>query len=242
MSDPQQSGKSAGEEGSGQDQAKPQHQGESGEGATQPAGTSAAPETEVRASHSEQPQSGTEQAQATAERPRADAEAARAGIEQTEARQAETGSTDVTGTSETQRRARWQGLLIGVGGGALVGLIVVLALGAFVWPGFLSGPGKPDGKASAATAALASKNADELEKVSCHGPDGKSTAQIPAQAMQMIQSVKPAGPTQQLLDTEAVAPVDITLSAQGQTQNVPAEVVLGVTKGQWCLKGISQRQ
>jgi hypothetical protein len=45
-----------------------------------------------------------------------------------------------------------------------------------------------------------------------------------------------------LLDTQAQAPVDLTLSAQGQTQDLPAAVVLGVTNGEWCMNGISQQQ
>ena len=43
------------------------------------------------------------------------------------------------------------------------------------------------------------------------------------------------------LDTQARAPVDLVLSAQGQVQQLPADLVLGVSDGRWCMTGISQR-
>jgi hypothetical protein len=137
-----------------------------------------------------------------------------------------------------------KGLLAGVLGGVGV-LIVVVLLAAFVWPGFatgLFGPGQPDDKASEASAALGSKDPAKIEEVSCKGPDGKSTKQIPPQALQMVQQAKQTGPVQLTLDTEAQAPMELTLSAQGQTQPLPINAVLGVTNNEWCLKGISQRQ
>jgi hypothetical protein len=131
-------------------------------------------------------------------------------------------------------------LILGLGAAAVV---VVLVLAAFVWPGILAGPGKPDATAAEAAAALASKDPGRLDKVSCHGPDGKPTAQaFPPQALQLIQSARPAGPPRLTLDTQAVVPVDLTLGAEGRTQNLPADVVLGVTHGKWCMNGISQRQ
>ncbi|NMH99499.1 hypothetical protein [Pseudonocardia acidicola] len=152
----------------------------------------------------------------------------------------ETEDTQAQGAPDAPQKAGKKGLLLGLGVGAVV--VVALVLTAFVWPGFLAGPGKPDGKAAEAVAALASKDPGQLEKVSCHGPDGKATTQMPAQALQLIQAAKQTGPPQLLLDTQAVAPVDLTLSAQGQTQNLQADVVLGVTNGEWCMNGISQRQ
>ncbi|HTF52675.1 MAG TPA: hypothetical protein VK735_34950 [Pseudonocardia sp.] len=149
--------------------------------------------------------------------------------------------TQAQGAPVARQKKSKKGLLLGLGGGALV-VIVVLVLAAFVWPGCLVGPGKPDDKAAEAVAALASKNPGELEKVSCHGPDGKPTAQMPPQALQLIQAAKQTGPPHLLLDTQARVPVDLTLSAQGQTQDLPVDVVLGVTDGEWCMNGISQRQ
>ena len=133
-----------------------------------------------------------------------------------------------------------KGLLLGLGAAAVV---VVLVLAAFVWPGFLAGPGKPDQKAAEAAAALASKDPGQLDKVSCHGPDGKPTAQaFPPQALQLIQSATSAGPPRLTLDTQALAPIDLTLGAQGRTEKLPADLLLGVTHGQWCMNGITQRQ
>jgi hypothetical protein len=122
-------------------------------------------------------------------------------------------------------------------------VLIVMALGAYVWPGVLTGPGKPDGKAAEAAAALGSKNAAALDKITCHGPDGKPSSQmIPPQALQLIQGVTQTGPPQLSLDTQALAPVDLTLSAQGQTQKLPAALALAVSNGQWCMNGLAQRQ
>jgi hypothetical protein len=62
------------------------------------------------------------------------------------------------------------------------------------------------------------------------------------QVLQLIQATKQTGPPHLSLDTQALAPVEFTLSAQGQTQSVAADVVLAVTNGAWCMDGISQRQ
>jgi hypothetical protein len=139
------------------------------------------------------------------------------------------------------KKGRKKGLVIGLGSAAGV-VIVALVLAAFVWPGFLAGPGKPDAKAQQVVTALGSKNPGEVEKISCHSPDGKSSNQIPPQALSLIQSVKQTGPAHLSLDTEAQVPIDLTLNAQGKTQTAPANAVLGVTDGDWCMKGLSQRQ
>lgn len=139
------------------------------------------------------------------------------------------------------KKGRKKGLVLGLGSAAVV-VIVALGLAAFVWPGFLAGPGKPDAKAEQVVSALSSKNPGELEQISCHGPDGKSLNQIPPEALSMIQSVKQTGPAQLSLDTEAQFPIDLTVNAQGKTQNAPADAVLGVTDGDWCMKGLAQRQ
>lgn len=188
-------------------------------------------------------QPAPEPPQADAEHPGADA--GHAGTEaehaDTEVEHTGTEDTQAQGASTAQPNATRKSLLIGLGGGALV-VVVVLAIAAFVWPACLIGPGKPDGKAAEAVAALASKNPGDLEKVACHGPDGKAVAQLPPQALQLIQTAKQAGPPHLLLDTQARAPVDLTLSALGQTRDIPIDVVLGVTKGEWCMNGIAERQ
>jgi hypothetical protein len=132
-------------------------------------------------------------------------------------------------------------LLVGFGVGVLAS-VVVLVLAAFVWPGFHSGPGKPDNKAAEVVTALSSKDPAQVDKVSCHAPDGKSAGQMAPQVLQLIQAAKQTGPPHLSLDTQALAPVQFTLSAQGQTQNVAVDVVLAVTNGAWCMDGISQRQ
>ena len=142
--------------------------------------------------------------------------------------------------SGSQSKKGNRGLFIGLSAAALV--IVVLVLAAFVWPGFLAGPGKPDAKATEAAAALGSKDAGQLDKVACHGPDGKSSGQLPPQVLQLIQSATQTGPPVLTLDTQARVPVDLTLSAQGQTQKIPVDLVLGVTNRAWCMDGIAQRQ
>ena len=144
---------------------------------------------------------------------------------------------DVNTPEKTSRK----GLLLGIGGGVLVGAIIALLVTGLLYPAFLIAPGKPDGTVQTATAALASKNPQELEKVSCKAPDGTPTRQIPAEALQLIQSATETGPPQLALDTEASAPVDLQISAQGQTQTLPATLVLGVTDGDWCMKGLSDR-
>jgi hypothetical protein len=122
---------------------------------------------------------------------------------------------------------------------AVIGVLVLLA--AFVWPNF-AGPGKPDDKANQAVAALASKDSAKINEVSCKRSDGKPAAQIPPELLQFVQKVDPAGPPNMTLDTEARQPVNMTLTAQGQTQTLPVEVVLGVNDGSWCMNGIAERQ
>lgn len=139
-----------------------------------------------------------------------------------------------------RQKASKRDVLLGAAGG-VVATLVVLALAAYVWPGFLAGPAKPDDQAAAAVAALASKDAGQLERISCHGPDGKPVAQMPPQALALIQAAKQTGPPQLVLDTQAGAPISLTPSLQGQTQTLPVELVLAVTNGQWCLDGISQQ-
>ena len=150
-------------------------------------------------------------------------------------------TTDVQGTPAAPQKDK-KTLLLGLASGAL-GLIVGLALGAFAVPALLSGPGKPAGEASKAVAALASKNPSQVGKVYCHGPNGKpAVQQIPPRDLQLIQSVKQAGPLQQPLDTEAQVPVTLTVSNQGKPQSLTADMVLGVTNGEWCMKGLAQPQ
>lgn len=234
MTEPHQPKQSAGEEGSGQDEALAQSQGKAGEGDTQQAPSAETQHTQTENTKAEKADGENTQGE------KSEAESTK--VETGTAEKADAENTDVEGLPAAKQKGSKKGLLLGIGGGAVVVAIVALALAAFVWPGFLAGPGKPDGKASEATAALASKNAGEVEKVSCHGPDGKVTTQIPQQDLQLIQSAKSAGPPHLALDTEALVPVDLTLSAQGKTQTAPVDVVLGVTNNKWCMRGISQRQ
>ena len=140
------------------------------------------------------------------------------------------------------KRELRKGLAFGTAGGLVLGAIVALLLGAFVYPGYLGGPGSPDDTANQVVTALAAKDAPGLEQLSCKGPDGNSVAQLSPQVLQLIGSVRPSGPTTTVIDTEARTPVDLTLSYQGQTQTLPSEIVLGQAQGSWCLKGLAQRQ
>jgi hypothetical protein len=140
------------------------------------------------------------------------------------------------------RKELRKGFAFGTIGGLLVGAIVALLLGALVWPGYLLGPGNPDDTANQITSALSAKDGPTLDRLSCKGADGRSVTQLSGQVLQYITKVAPAGPTTRLLDTEARTPVDVTLSVQGQTQTLPSELVLGESKGDWCLKGLAQRQ
>ena len=134
-----------------------------------------------------------------------------------------------------------KGLLIGLGGGLLVGLVVSMVLGALIWPGYLLGPGSPNDVAAKATSALSTKDVNALNAVTCQGPDGP-TSQIPPRALQLITQATQPGPPRQTLDTEARAPLDLVISQQGQTQQLPSDMVLGVNNGSWCLAGLAQRQ
>lgn len=155
----------------------------------------------------------------------------------------EPGDTDADeDTPATGPNRNRKGLLIGLGSGALVGLVIGLAFAGLAKPTFLVGPGKPDGKSFEVTTALASKDAGGIAKATCQGPDGQLSQQLPPQAVQLIKSAKPTGPPRLSLDTEAVTPVDLTITEQGQTQTVPVDIVFGVTHGGWCMKGIEQRQ
>jgi hypothetical protein len=140
------------------------------------------------------------------------------------------------------RKELRKGFAFGTIGGLLIGAIVALLLGALVWPGYLLGPGNPDDAANQITSALSAKDGPTLDRLSCKGADGRSVTQLSGQVLQYITKVAPAGPTTTLIDTEARTPVDVTLSVQGQTQTLPSELVLGESKGDWCLKGLAQRQ
>lgn len=135
-----------------------------------------------------------------------------------------------------------KGLFVGLGGGLLVGAVAGLAFAGLVKPDFLVGPGKPDDTASAVTTALAGKDASGLAASSCRSPDGTLAPQLPQQALQLIQGAEQSEPPRRSLDSEALIPVNLTLSVQGQTQTVPIDVVLGVTDGKWCMKGIADQQ
>ena len=112
---------------------------------------------------------------------------------------------------------------------------------ALLVPGWAINPGSPDSVAEQATAALAAKDPAQLDAVSCRNQQGVPTNPFPPDALALIQQATPAGPPTLELDTQARAPVDLVLSAQGQTQQLPADIVMGVTDGQWCMAGISQR-
>ncbi len=140
------------------------------------------------------------------------------------------------------KREMRKGFAFGAAGGIVIGAIVALLLGALVWPGYLLGPGDPQDTANQVTQALSAKDAGALDALSCKGPNGQPVTQLSPQVLQYITKVAPAGPTTTLIDTEARTPIDLTLSVQGQTQTLPSELVLGETKGDWCLKGLAQRQ
>ncbi|MEJ2865610.1 hypothetical protein [Actinomycetospora flava] len=119
--------------------------------------------------------------------------------------------------------------------------VVALAVTALLIPGWAIRPGSPDRVAEQATAALAAKDPAQLDAVSCRNQQGASANPFPPDALGLIQQATPAGPPILELDTQARAPVDLVLSAQGQSQQLPADIVLGVTDGKWCMAGISQR-
>ncbi|MEJ2866959.1 hypothetical protein WCD74_04225 [Actinomycetospora sp. OC33-EN08] len=135
-----------------------------------------------------------------------------------------------------------KGLAFGAAGGLVLGAIVALLLGAFVYPGYLGGPGSPEDTANQAVTALTAKDAPTLDQLSCRGPDGAPVSALSPQVLQLVASVRPTGPTTTVIDTEARTPVDLTLTFQGQSQTLPSEVVLGQTGGSWCVKGLAQRQ
>lgn len=152
------------------------------------------------------------------------------------------GASADTSSEQASGRTGLKGVLAGLGAGLVVGAVAGLAFAGLAKPDALVGPGEPDDTAGAVTAALAGKDATGLADNSCRSRDGQLAPQLPPEALQLIQTAKPAGPSQRTLDSEALAPVDLTLSAQGQTQTLPVDVVLGVTGGEWCMKGITQRQ
>ncbi|MDD7916661.1 hypothetical protein [Actinomycetospora callitridis] len=136
---------------------------------------------------------------------------------------------------------RPMGLVIALGAVAAIA-VVALAVTALLYPGFLVNPGSPDDRAAEITTALATKDGAALDAASCRTPSGQPLNPLTPDALTLIQSAVPAGPAQLMLDTQARAPIDLTLSAQGQTQTLPADLVLGVTDGEWCMTGLTQRQ
>jgi hypothetical protein len=136
---------------------------------------------------------------------------------------------------------RPMGLVIALGAVAAIA-VVALAVTALLYPGFLVNPGSPDDRAAQITTALATKDGAALDAASCRTPNGQPLNPLTPDALTLIESAVPAGPAQLMLDTQARAPIDLTLSAQGQTQTLPADLVLGVTDGEWCMTGLTQRQ
>ena len=143
---------------------------------------------------------------------------------------------------QAYKRELRKGLFFGLAGGLVVGAIVALLLGAFVYPGYLSGPGSPNDTSDEIVAALVAKDAPALDRLSCRAPDGSPVSQLSPQVLQLISAVRSSGPTTAFIDTEARTPVDLTLTAQGQTQTLPSEIVIGQANGDWCLKGLAQQQ
>jgi hypothetical protein len=138
------------------------------------------------------------------------------------------------------RRPGWS-MVVALGAVAAVA-VVALAVTAFLAPGWVVNPGSPDDTATRATTALATKDAGGLDAVSCRNQQGRSTNPFPPDALPLVQTATPSGPPHLELDTQAVAPVDLVLSAPGRTQTLPADLVLAVTDGHWCMAGVSQRQ
>jgi hypothetical protein len=143
-------------------------------------------------------------------------------------------------TDTDARRPGW-GLVVALGAVAAVA-VVALTVTAFLAPGWVVNPGSPDDTATRATTALATKDAGGLDAVSCRNQQGRSTNPFPPDALPLVQTATPSGPPHLELDTQAVAPVDLVLSAPGRTQTLPADLVLAVTDGHWCMAGVSQRQ
>ena len=186
-----------------------------------------AAETGSDEQQTEEVSSGSEQ---TSEQPAASAEqSAGATAQEDGEKPAKKGKTKVLGA------------LLGVTSTLLVAVVAIALVALFVYPGY-AGPGDPDKTAQSTATALASKDPAQLEQVSCKSPEGKPTTQIPPQAMQMIAAAQSTAPPQVVLDTEAHAPMNLTLSAQGQTQTLPSIAVLGVSHHEWCLKGLAQQQ
>jgi hypothetical protein len=148
---------------------------------------------------------------------------------------------DLTEDDEDEPAGRPMGLVIALGAVAAIA-VVALAVTALLYPGFLVNPGAPDDRAAQITTALATKDGAALDAASCRTPIGQPLNPLTPDALTLIQSAVPAGPAQLMLDTQARAPIDLTLSAQGQTQTLPADLVLGVTDGEWCMTGLTQRQ
>lgn len=148
---------------------------------------------------------------------------------------------NLTDEDDDEPAGRPMGLVIALGAVAAIA-VVALAVTALLYPGFLVNPGSPDDRAAQITTALATKDGAALDAASCRTPNGQPLNPLTPDALTLIQSAVPAGPAQLMLDTQARAPIDLTLSAQGQTQTLPADLVLGVTDGEWCMTGLTQRQ
>lgn len=262
MTDPDKSGASADEAGSeqgtpAQDQTRSAGAEDADSGAAT-GGSSSDTESEATGGETESAASkssgGSESTQklSTAETGSADDETEQdertEQVDATASRSGQTGEQPAVADDSAQadgapvkNRSKLLGVLLGAVSSLLVVVVALALVGLFVWPGY-AGPGSPDQTAEKAASALASKDPSQLEQVSCKSPEGKPTTQIPPQAMQMIAAAQSTGPPQVVLDTEAHAPMNLTLSAQGQTQALPSIAVLGVSEHQWCLKGLAQQQ
>jgi hypothetical protein len=143
------------------------------------------------------------------------------------------------GEPRPRRRRPDRRAVLTFGSGVLAGALVLALVAIFIWPGHLFGPGSPDSVASQATTALGAKDRPTTDRLSCRGPDGASV--VSGDILNVISAAKPAGPAKIVIDTEAHAPVDLTVSFQGQSQTLPVDLVLGVSHGAWCFKAITQR-
>jgi hypothetical protein len=141
---------------------------------------------------------------------------------------------------DERRRPSWA-LTITLGAVAVLA-VAALAVTTLIVPGWAVKPGSPDDTANEVTTALALKDAGAIEAASCRNQQGGTANPFPPDLLGLITNVRTAGPARMQLDTQATAPIDLSASAGGRTQTLPADLILAVNDGQWCLAGISQRQ
>jgi hypothetical protein len=125
-------------------------------------------------------------------------------------------------------RGEITGQQIGIAAGAAA-LVAVLAVLAFLWPGFLLAPG-PEDKAEEIVAALSGRDKTAFSGLVCDSQ--RAEAQQTIDGMEQVSGARLAGTVQQPSSSEATVPLHISLNG---TERAVMTTLTRQDDGGWCI-------